>query len=246
MANKHHCTKRPFVVCHMLTSLDGKIDGGFMKAPENRRVAKMYDKLRDFYDCQAILYGSVTMAGGFAEGYALGLPVSEVEYPKEDFVGETDVNNYIVSLDPHGTLGWKSNHIQKRGREKAHVIVLLTEDVSNDYLAYLRSFDISYIFVGQHRIDFSCILEKLKSLFQIESLMIAGGGITNSSFLQENLIDELSLVISPIVDRSQTAASTFEKPDSLPRREPAVFSLIAAEKLDNNGLWLRYSLKPQD
>ena len=73
----------PYVICHMLASLDGKIDGSFMNAPENAPVAEEYGKIRGFYACQATLYGTVTMEGSYSEGLAPTLPVS-ADYPKED------------------------------------------------------------------------------------------------------------------------------------------------------------------
>lgn len=64
--------ERPFVVCHMLTSLDGKIDGTFFGVPETIPAIKAYGELRSFYGCQATLYGTTTMLGGYAEGKVWG------------------------------------------------------------------------------------------------------------------------------------------------------------------------------
>ena len=41
---------------------------------------------------------------------------------------------------------------------------------------------------------------KLYRLFGIRSLMLEGGGKTDSLFLKESLIDEISLVVAPVVD----------------------------------------------
>ena len=47
--------ERPFVVCHMLASLDGKIDGAFFGAPQTAPALQVYGELRGFYSCQATL-----------------------------------------------------------------------------------------------------------------------------------------------------------------------------------------------
>lgn len=47
--------ERPFVVCHMLASLDGKIDGEFFGLPQAVQAIKTYGELRSFYGCQATL-----------------------------------------------------------------------------------------------------------------------------------------------------------------------------------------------
>lgn len=214
---------RPYVVCHMLASLDGKIDGAFMAAPEAVAAGKKYGSLREFYACQATLYGTVTVAGSYSEGYAKELPHSDVSYPREDYIAESDVDNYIVSVDPKGVLGWNSKYIEKKKRPRAHVIEVLTGQVSEDYLAYLRGFDISYIFAGEEQLDCRTMLDKLKNLFGIQRLVVA-----------------------PVADGGTTSVSIFEKAAFLPERKPAAFSLKEVQTIEDGGLWLRYLLKRQE
>ncbi len=234
---------RPYVICHMLSSLDGKIDGEFFSAPECMPAVKQFAEVRGFYNCSATLYGTTTMEGGYADGRLENLPHSNTKYPWEDYIAESDVQNYIISVDPQGVLAFSGKYLEKKNRPKAHVIEVLTEQVSNDYLAYLRALDISYIFAGKENLDCNVVLEKLKTLFSIEKLMISGGGLINWSFVQENLIDELSLVLAPVADGSRTAVSIFEKADFLPHRAPAAFTLKNVEQVDGGVLWLRYLLK---
>ena len=234
---------RPYVICHMLTSLDGKIDGAFMSDPACAPALMEYGNIRNFYNCEATLYGTTTMAGGYSDGLVGRLPHSAVSYPKEDYAAETELKNYIISVDPEGILGWRSNCIQKKNRPKAHVIEVLTEAVSDDYLAYLRGMEISYIFAGKERLDCGLRLGKLKQIFSIERLLVAGGGMMNWSFLQDNLLDELSLVIAPVADGDTMAVSIFEKAYFLPDRRPAVFELKELKQIEGGSLWLRYTLK---
>lgn len=237
------CTvNKPYVVCHILASLDGKIDGDFMSAPECRSALAAYENLREFFECSATLYGTVTMAGSYSDGFAKELAASDILYPKDDYIADGTAENYIVSVDPKGILGWESGYIQKKNRPKAHVIEVLTGKVSNDYLAYLRKLGISYIFAGEWRLDCSLLLDKLYRLFAIERLMISGGGIMNESFIQEELIDELSLVIAPLVSDSSASVSIFERADFLAHRPPVAFALKEVEQLDGSSLWLRYTL----
>lgn len=186
---------KPYVICHMLTALDGKIDGSFFGAPECGPASRAYGDIRGFYGCQATLYGTTTMLGGYSEGLAGEFPPADNSYPKED------------------------------------------------YLAYLRKFDISYIFAGRKQLDCRVLLEKLYRMFSIEKLMVAGGGLMNWSFVQEGLLDELSLVIAPVADGNTTSVSIFEKSDFLPAREPAAFELKEVKQLEGSCLWLRYLAK---
>lgn len=228
----------------MFASLDGKIDGDFFTAPESAPGLAEYARIREFYGCPATIYGTTTMKGGYSDGLAEEIPKTDIMYLKEDYTAVSKVNHYIVSFDPKGILGWNGKYVEKKNRPKAHVIEVLTEEVSADYLAYLRSFDISYIFAGKTVINCGVVLEKLKTRFGIDKVMLAGGGVTNWSFLQEGLIDELSLVVSPVADGSSTSASIFERADVCPGKQPAAFALKNVKILDQGNLWMQYS-RPQ-
>ena len=54
-------TEKPFVVCHMLTSLNGKIDGAFFDNPAAGPGLDRTGKIRSGYHCDAIVFGAVTM-----------------------------------------------------------------------------------------------------------------------------------------------------------------------------------------
>lgn len=233
---------RPYVICHMLTSVDGKIDGDFFSVPECADAFTEYAGLRETFDCPATLYGTTTMRGGFSDGIAENIPRCESEIPLDDFQAPNDIKNYIVSVDPKGILGFNSGFIEKKNRPKAHVIEVLSETVSSDYLAYLRNAGVSYIFAGNDNLDCGLMLEKLYKLFGIKRLLAAGGGIMNWSLVQENLIDELSIVIAPAADGNTTAVTIFEKSDFLPKRTPAVFELKDVRRI-GNAVHLQYLLE---
>lgn len=231
-----------FVVCHMLASLDGKIDGAFFGAKEAAPALKAYGDLRDFYGCQATLYGTTTMLGGYADGKVEHLSSVPTPLLKEDWInGEgRDMGNFIVSVDPKGELAFSSHISEKKGREPAHIIEALTEQVSPEYLAYLREKGVSYLFAGQETLDCGLLLQKLHSLFGIEKLMVAGGGVMNWSFLSAGLLDEISLVIATVADGSNTAVSIFEQAPFLKSHSPVGLALKESKVLDGDTLWLRY------
>lgn len=231
-----------FVVCHMLTSLDGKIDGAFFGAKEAAPALKAYGDLRGFYGCQATLYGTTTMLGGYAGGRVNSLPAAGNPLPKEDWVNVEgrDMGNFIVSVDPKGELAFSSHISEKKGRAPAHILEALTEQASPEYLAYLREKGVSYVFAGQETLDCGLLLEKLHSLFGIEKLMVAGGGVMNWSFLSAGLLDEICLVIAPVADGSNTAVSIFEQSPFLKSHSPVGLALKESKVLDGDTLWLRY------
>ena len=146
------------------------------------------------------------------------------------------MSNFIISIDPKGILAYSSNIIEKNGRPAAHVIEVLTKQTSSKYLSYLHQKGVSYLFAGNNRLDCAELLSKLKKLFGIEKLMIAGGSVVNWSFLAERLVDELSLVIAPLANGGTDAVSIFEQSESASGNDPAVFHLIEAKHLEVDGL----------
>ena len=124
-----------FVVCHMLSSLDGRIDGAFFSAPETAPAVAAYGNLRGYYHCQATLYGTTTMLGGYADGPAPALPETgagaESGPPFDDYVNPEGkaLGNYIVSVDPLGEPGVSGTGSGEKGASAAHVIQVLTSRV---------------------------------------------------------------------------------------------------------------------
>lgn len=235
--------ERPFVVCHMLASLDGKIDGAFFGAQQTDPALQVYGELRGFYGCQATLYGTTTMLGGYADGKVSPLSANEEEPLQEDWVNPAgkEMGNFIIAVDPAGELAYSGPTLEKKGRPAAHVVEALTQQASPAYLAYLQERGVSYLFAGKERLDCTLLLQKLRNLFGIEKLMVAGGGIVNWSFLAAGLIDELSLVIAPVADGGTESVSIFEQSAFLPCSGPVAFHLVETKVMNGAVLWLRYN-----
>ena len=52
--------KRPYVICHILSSLDGKINGPFMGTQSAGSLAREYGRLRTEMDAVDWMYGKST------------------------------------------------------------------------------------------------------------------------------------------------------------------------------------------
>jgi riboflavin biosynthesis pyrimidine reductase len=238
--------ERPYIICHMLTSLDGKIIGDYLDEDRAQYFIDQYEKIHDRYGCKAWICGRVTMEEHFTFGHKLDLKQEKIStIPRTDFVANKNAKTYAVAVDPSGKLGWTKNYISE-GRENStgnHIVEVLTEQVSDAYLDYLKKIDISYIFGGKEQLGFTVVVEKLKNLFLIDQLILEGGGVLNGSFLNEGLIDELSLVLVPIADGASSSLTLFETISLLKKPEPVNFFLKSIEKLDDGGLWMKYVTK---
>lgn len=83
------------------------------------------------------------------------------------------------------------------------------------------------------------MLEKLKKYFNIDCLLIAGGGITNWTFAKDSLIDELSIMMLPFADGDPNSATIFE--DMTNAGHCVSFDLKQVQVLNGGAVWLRYA-----
>ena len=194
--------ERPYIICHMLMSIDGKVTGKFLKDEKISDSINTYYDINRAYQKDAIALGRVTMEESFTKGYYPDLSkYKNTIVSREDYIFDNNYDFYMIAFDRKGRLGYKSNKIidEDEGYNNALIIEVLLENVSDAYLAYLRSIGISYIFAGKEELNLNLALTKLNKLFNIKRVLLEGGSIINGSFLKENLIDELSLVIVPLI-----------------------------------------------
>lgn len=239
---------RPYIFCHMLTSIDGKIMGGFMETPEGEAAGEVFYRLafgkEPYYRHQGWLSGRVTTDDNFTDYRTPALDENAPRVPDGDFVAVADAPMYYVSVDPSGRLGWERSELAYEDTT-AQVVEILTEKAGNAYKAFLRKLGISYIVAGGDRLDYALAMSKLKELFGIETLMLGGGGVLNWSFIQAGMCDELSVVVSASADGSSDTPALFETRGGLAADAPVGFTLKSVEAMDGGSVWLRYLVKPK-
>jgi 2,5-diamino-6-(ribosylamino)-4(3H)-pyrimidinone 5'-phosphate reductase len=223
-----HVMKRPYVICHMAPSIDGRIvtkDWNLGPA-----LTREYERTAGTFEADAWIIGRVSM-----EPYAGKARVPRRRPARKirrvDFVAPHDAESYAIAVDPSGKLNWRSNTI-----DGEHVITILTESVSEGYLAWLQSIDVSYLFGGRTTISLPRVLTKLHDRFGIRKLLLEGGGKINGSFLAADVIDELSILIAPVADGGMGRPALFDAPSSAVHK----LKLISAETLKAGIVWLRY------
>lgn len=234
---------RPYIFCHMFTSLDGKILGPYMDTPESDTSGEVFDEIsfgkNAYYDQQGWLSGRTTTDDNFTHYKKPMLETDFPTVPAGDFVAETDLSMYYISIDASGRIGWESNVLTYQDT-KTHVIEVLSEKVGDDYKHFLRQLNISYIIAGENTIDPVLAVNKLQELFGMKTIMLGGGGVLNWSFIQAGMCDELSLVITPVADGSSTSPSIFEAKEGLSKASPVTFTLASTTTYQDGTLWLRY------
>lgn len=233
---------RPYTICYIMTSAEGNIDGDHWRLPEAKTPWGVYNKEWEKINPDATIYGATTVSEFASNGLVQDLPAATKTYPREDYIAPYDVKNFYIFLDTKGTLAYKSKYIERKGRAPHAVIHVLTEDVSDSYLEYLRSNEISYIFCGKKDFDAVTMMQKAYSLFNIKTVVVGGGGLTNWTFLTSGLIDEYKVVLLPIADGDPVAHAAFHRSEGM-ESKPVPFTLVDAKPIDGDGLMITYKAK---
>ncbi len=230
---------RPYIVCHMLTSIDGKVTGDFLFQKECAEATELYYRINRDRRADGFICGRVTMEGSFTEGWYPDLSRYEPVETRDDFLVDDLSGFYAVAFDTHGRLGWRSNRIVDPdgdpGYDGAQIIEVLSEDVDERYLGYLKEMRIPYVFAGETSIDVALALYKLKTLVGCEDLLLEGGSILDGAFERAGAVDELSLVVAPMIAGKESKPLFMDA-------DIASFELVKTEN-ENGILVLNYKRK---
>jgi 2,5-diamino-6-(ribosylamino)-4(3H)-pyrimidinone 5'-phosphate reductase len=221
---------KPFTVCHMMPSLDGRLRTDRWEIPA--AADEEYDRTADTYRPDAWLVGRVTMEE-FANGRWQKPKRRPDKVPPGDFVGPKTGARWAVALDSAGKLAWKESTT-----EGDSVIVALSESVPAAYLDYLRGKGISYLFAGRRagELNLRTVVTKLREKWNIRRLLVEGGGKTTGAFLAAGLIDELSLLLTPVADGRMDEPALF---DTIGHRGPTALTnlRILSIRRARAGMW---------
>jgi riboflavin biosynthesis pyrimidine reductase len=196
---------KPYVICHMNTSIDGRTWGSRWLPAENL-MAGLFERIHEQLGNGSWLIGRIT---GSEYAKAAAYPDRPGEFfPREPWFVRRDAAAYGIALDAHGKIAWGRADI---GGDP--IVVILTKQVSDAHLAGLRRDGVSYIFAGERKLDLALALEILNRELGIERLLLEGGGKSNGSFLLAGLIDEISLAVCPAVDGARGGPYAFDSHD---------------------------------
>jgi dihydrofolate reductase len=225
----------------MVCSIDGRITGSRWR-PKSNVVGDLFEKLHDQLVAErpaggSWLCGRVT-AQEFARGKGKVYPPTDKVFPRENYFVQREAKAWGIFLDAHGKAVWERSDC---GGDP--ILVVLTEAVPDSHLAGLQADKVSYIFAGKTEIDLAAALETLDRELGIECVLLEGGGGANGALLRAGLVDEISLVISPVIDGASGAPSVFNSGSSDLGPAPVErMTLASHEILEGGVVWLRYRL----
>ena len=223
--------EKPYIVCHMMASLDGRIDCAMTTKLVG--VDDYYTTLSQLL-LDANLSGRVTaqtemaLEGVFnADGEAYGI---------EGFRKNTNRRHFEVVTDSKGTLLWENDYES----QDPHIIIT-SKQVKKDYLDYLNKQHISWIVAGDEKVD---LLEATKILyreFDIKRLGIVGGPTINGAFLDAGLLDEVSILFGLGIDGRKGMPGIFDGLNE--EHDVTKLELMDNKTFPSGAVWLRYKVQ---
>ena len=222
---------RPYIICHMLSSVDGKIDGAALEAVMS---AGDYETTGAELRGDAWICGRTTMQH-FAQKKPFASASNKPAGSRPVFMARR-AKSYAISVDTFGKLRWAGGDL-----DGDHLICVVSEQVPEDYLSMLQAKGISYIVSGRSSVDLIKAVEQLGKHFGIRNLLLEGGGHINGGFLQAGLVDELSLLIVPGIDGRDDIPAVFDGVSSS-KKKAVPLKLKSMEKRGRDTLWLRYEV----
>jgi riboflavin biosynthesis pyrimidine reductase len=225
---------KPYVIWHMCTSIDGRIlSSRWTGLPAAVRIGTLFETTAASFGIGAWVVGTTTMKE-FADGN-FKLKAAKETVERGDYIAAPKAKRFAIGADAKGVLRYKRNHV-----EGDHVVLLVSELVSNDYLAHLRSAGVSYLFCGRDHVNINTALRKIGDVLGVRKLLLEGGGTFNGAVLKAGLIDEISQVIVPVIDGGAGVTGMCDIPGKTPKSAGATLRVLSHKKLPGSVNWFRY------
>lgn len=241
--------KYPKVIIMMVSSFDGQAKGKYLFNQGSPKIG-LIEFFKEFREIphQGDIYGSKTMKEAYCPGEVdlSKYKNNNVVIPKEDWTSPKKLNYYVFTFDRKGDINYKDCNFdafewmkcpEKIGVCNAHAVEILLENVSNEYLQYLREKEVSYFFAGKEEFNFELALEKMKELYNVDTVILGGGPTINGLFYDRDLVDEVNIVLFPCSGSGDDNIGIFGKGKFVE------FDLIGLKKFEGGSVLLKYKKK---
>ena len=215
---------RPKVIMHVQTSLDGCVRGF--------EDTGIYYVLANRFQADMALIGSETVHTA-AEAYP---PETEKAFIRP-LERPDDKRLLCVVPDSRGRL--RNLHVFRDSEYCRDFVILVSAATPASYLNYLKERNYDYILAGGDHVDYAEAFEVLYEKYKCRTIRTDSGGILTNVLLEQGLVDEISLVISPCLVGSG-ALHVFR---SLSLPESVQLELMSSEIIDANYLSLIYRVR---
>lgn len=218
----------PRVILHNAVTLDGRTTGFKPDVGLFYRLAWRFGE-------DATLAGSRTVYDPDQE-----IPSEREEDHEPVDVDPADRRPLLVVPDSRGTV--RNWHVLRKAPHWRSMLALCCRSTPESYRDYLKERNIDCIICGEKRVDLKMALQALYRLYGVVTVRVDSGGALNSALLEAGLVEEVSLLVYPILLNDSGPRWYSGEQGGYPDRPHGSFLFIGAEELDDNVVWLRYKV----
>lgn len=216
---------RPKVILHNSLSLDGSLTGFEPNMELHYRIAGMFKP-------EVHLIGSNTITAGI-ELYGTGVPLenpSDFQKPKRN----KKLPSWVI-IDSKGKLQGLL-HTCRQFEQVRDVILLVSQTTPKRYLQYLDERQYEYHIVGKDSVDLPEALALLAKTYQVKTIVTDTGRILGNLLLNQGLVDEISLLVHPVI----VGKTTYPMFSDINKNLDG--TLVKCEQLEKQYIWLLYKM----
>lgn len=219
----------PRIVLHAATSLDGRVDGFPIDLAQFYHLAGTWKEDATLAGCDTILAGlEMNEQQPESDGDA-GFESDTDGNTDTDSDGDSDGNGTSRSEDAEAA-GERPLLVipDSRGRMRRWAellrypywrggVALCSQATPIEYVEYLYASDIDCIVWGKDRVDLKKCLAELAERHDVKTVRVDSGGSLAQALLREGLVDEISLLIHPVIVGAASSRPSFfggGEPDS--------------------------------
>ncbi len=252
---------RPKVVLYVCASVDGRITLGTNSTMfDTYKQPELYDMLCtkeewgsfsktifELYKPDMFLEGSHMVVADNEELTELPEYHGDLDQLYEDWLPEEIVHRpgrktWTSVVDGRGR--FRNGYTAECDDPSTYMVHLTAETAPAEYLAFLRSRNLPYLLEGKDRVDLPKMLEKVKSILGVQTIATSSGGRLSGALIRASLLDEINILLSPIVIGGYTIPTLFSSPElNWPTVKPNKLKLLEMKNYMNDKLWLRYKVE---
>lgn len=223
---------KPKTTLFMLTSVDGKISTG-------RNIKRDTDL--DFHRIYGVLEG-------IEQYYNLEKETDLHSVNTGLVMAKIGANEKFKDMTFMSFIIFDNTHLKKTGVENLannlKTLYLITSNKNHPAFLCTDKSNLEIIYY-ENEINFEELFITFKEKYDIDKITIQSGGTMNSIFLRKKIIDEISIVVAPVLIGGKETPSfidgrTLETDDDL--KYVKALELISVNKLKNSFLNLKYKV----
>lgn len=218
----------PKVIVYNSVSVDGAIKDFDVDIPLHYEVLGRLG-------ADALLVGSNTAKTGI-DLFMETVPAEEPSDFSKPAMAADDNRLLWVIPDSRGVLQGLL-HVHRRSEYVKDIVVLLSKKTPQSYRDYLVKRNYDFIITGDEHIDYRLALQELNRHYGVQTVVTDSGGVLVSVLLENGLVYELRLLISPEIVGKKTI-NLFRN-----LNRSVKLQLINAEIIRDNHMLLTYRVQ---